>query len=135
MTYLVDTDRVAEYLMGRESALSLISSLLQARARVAISLITYGEIYEGITFGRNPRQAEQGFRGFLRAVDVLPMNRTIMRRFAQIRGELRQRGVPIGDADTLIAATALHYDLILLTGNIGHFQRVVGLRLNLTTGV
>lgn len=44
-----------------------------------------------------------------------------MRRFALLRGELRGRGQLIGDPDILIAATALHRDLTLLTRNHRHF--------------
>jgi predicted nucleic acid-binding protein len=39
-------------------------------------------------------------------------------------------GQLIGDFDTLIAATALHYDLILTTRNVRHFQRIPELRLH-----
>jgi len=52
-----------------------------------------------------------------------------MRRFAHIRGALRQQGHLIGDPDILIAATALHHDLILLTRNRRHFERIPDLRL------
>ena len=76
---------------------------------LAISLMTYAENYEGIYFGQDPVAAARTFRAFLRSVAVLPINRTIMRRFAQIRGDLRQRGQLIGDPDILIAATALNF--------------------------
>lgn len=45
MKYLVDTDWVAEYLKGRQPAVSTLALL--AQEGLAISLITYGEIYEG----------------------------------------------------------------------------------------
>lgn len=35
----------------------------------------------------------------------------------------------ISDFDTLLAATALEYDLAVLTFNIEHFQRIPDLRL------
>lgn len=127
MSYLVDSDRVAWYLKGRPEAVSLLDDL--ASHGLAISLITYGELYEGIYYGATPRLSEQGFQAFLKLVDVLPLNRSIMRRFARIRGELRQRGDLIPDPDLLIAATALHHGLILVTGNVRHFQRITDLPL------
>jgi predicted nucleic acid-binding protein len=69
------------------------------------------------------------FRQFLRRVDVLPLNRSIMRRFAQVRGELRRRGQLVGDPDLLIAATALHHGLVLVTNNRRHFERIAELQL------
>jgi tRNA(fMet)-specific endonuclease VapC len=126
MKYLVDSDWVVDYLAGKQQAVSLLTSVWQDG--IAISLITLGEIYEGIYYGRDPQQSEAVFRQFLRSVDVLPLNRSIMQRFARIRGDLRQRGQLIGDPDILIAATALYHNLTLLTRNKKHYQRVPLLR-------
>ena len=126
-SYLIDSDWVATFLKGRSEALGLFKSL--APQGMAISLITYGEIYEGIYYGQSRRVNEDAFRQFLKGVTVLPLNRNIMRRFARIRGDLRQRGLPIGDPDILIAATALYHDLMLVTRNQSHFQRIPDLKL------
>ena len=127
MSYLVDTDWVAEYLKGREPAATTLPQL--RREGLAISLITYGEIYEGIYSGRDPEQQEDVFLHFLRRVQVLSLNRAILRRFARIRGQLRSQGQLIGDFDLLIAATALHHNFTLLTHNTRHFSRIPELKL------
>ena len=128
MTYLVDSDYVADWLKGRPDAVQLLTAL--RTDGLAVSDITYGEIYEGIYYGRDPTANERGFRQFLRRVAVLPTNRTIMRRFARLRGDLRARGQLIGDMDLLIAATALAADLTLVTRNRRHFERIPDLRLH-----
>ncbi len=127
MTYLVDSDWVAEYLKGRQRAVQVLSAL--SEQGLAISLITFGEIYEGIYYGQNRASHEAGFRQFLRSVEVIPLNRRVMRRFALIRGDLRRRGELTPDPDILIAATAVHYDLTLLTHNVKDFRRIPGLKL------
>ena len=127
MSYLVDTDWVVEYLKGRQPATQILTSL--RREDLAISLITYGEVYEGIYRGRDIEEHLKGFLLVLDRVRVLPLDLSIMRRFAQIRGELRTQGQLIGDLDTLIVATALEYDLTLLTHNTRHFARIAGLKL------
>jgi predicted nucleic acid-binding protein len=127
MNYLVDTDWVVDYLKGRTPVVERLTIL--APEGLAVSLITYGEIYEGIYFGRNSEQHESGFRNFLRGVVLLPLDRAIMRRFARVRGDLRSKGQLIGDPDLLIAATALHHDLTLLTHNVRHFGRIAGLKV------
>ena len=127
MTSLIDSDRGAGWLRGRPAVVDALRSL--APDGLAISLVTCGEIYEGSSSGRDPVGSERAFRQFLRAVDVLPLTRPIGRRFARIRGDLRRRGQVIGDPDLLIAATALHHDLTLVTGNRGHFQRIPDLRM------
>jgi predicted nucleic acid-binding protein len=127
MSYLLDTDVVVNWLKGRQGEVALLRSLSQTG--LAISLISYGEIYEGIYFGRDPVANEKLFRQFLRWVDVVPLNRSILRRFARLRGQLRQTGQLISDTDLLIAATALHHSLILVTGNTRHFSRIPDLSL------
>lgn len=127
MSYLADSDWVADFLAGRVPAVQLLTSL--APQGLAISLMTYAEIYEGIYFGQGPAAAEQAFRAFLRSVEVLPVRRLILRRFARIRGDLRQRGQLIGDPDIVIAATALHYGLTLVARNRRDFERIPGLQL------
>jgi tRNA(fMet)-specific endonuclease VapC len=127
MMYLVDTDWIVAYLKGRSEATQLLSGL--APAGLAISLITYAEIYEGIYFGQNPTKQEQGFLSLLTRVTVLPLTEESMKRFATLRGELRAQGLLIGDLDLLIAATAIQHHLVLVTRNLRHFQRIPGLSL------
>lgn len=127
MMYLVDTDWVVDYLKGRTQAIDTLNRLV--KKGLAISIITYGEIYEGIYFGQDPKLAEKGFLNFLRVVDILGLNRTTMKRFALIRGDLRQRGALIGDPDLMIAATATLNKLTLITRNKKHFEKVEGLEL------
>ncbi len=46
MNYLIDTDWVVDYLKGRTPVVDRLKLL--ALDGLAVSLITYGEIYEGI---------------------------------------------------------------------------------------
>jgi tRNA(fMet)-specific endonuclease VapC len=126
VTYLVDTDVVIDYLKGKERAVELLMSLFPEG--LAISLITYGEVYEGIQYGSRPNTQEEAFKRFLRGVEVIGLDKPTMRVFATQRGRLRKSGQLIGDPDLLIAATALQKSLILVTGNDEHFARVDDLR-------
>jgi predicted nucleic acid-binding protein len=69
------------------------------------------------------------FRFFLDPFRVLEIDDRIAESFAEIRAYLRRRGELVGDLDLLIAATALHHNLTLLTFNRRHFARVPGLRV------
>ena len=128
MTYLVDSDAVVDYLKGRQSAVSLLNALVAEG--LAISIITYGEVYEGVYHGRDPATHEAAFQDFLEAVRVIGVSRAVARRFARISGDLRSRGLIIPAADVLIAATALHHELTLVTRNVRHFERIPGLQLH-----
>lgn len=126
MKYLVDSDWVIDYLVGKQQAIVLLSTL--AKEGIAVSLITLGEIYERIYYGRDPQRSEEGFRKFLRGVTVLPLNRSIMQRFGRIRGDLRHRSLLIGDPDILIAATTMYHDLTLVTRNRKDYERIPALK-------
>ena len=127
MTYLIDSDRTIDLLSETEDAVRLWDTI--ERAGVAISAITFGEVLEGVYLGRDPESSEQTFEQWVRAVQVLPIDEDVARHFARMRGDLRQRGMLIADTDLLIAATALHHDLILVTRNQRHFGRIPNLRL------
>src|SRR5436190_15335938 len=101
--YLADTDWVVDFLLGRQAAIESLEIILPAG--LTISIITYAEVYQGISFGRNPIQSEQQFLGLLARIDLLPITESIARRAARIRGLLKQQGLPVGMTDILIAAT------------------------------
>lgn len=128
MIYLVDSDRVADFLRGRPDAVLLFPQLLIDG--MAMSIVTFAKVYEGIYFGRDRAHHEADFRTLLRGIPVLGINRSIARQFAAIQGTLRAQGQLIAASDTFIAATALYHKLTLVTRNIRHFQRIPGLSLH-----
>lgn len=129
MTYLVDTDWVIDYLAGLDLARDVFVRLVPDG--VAMSLITYIEVFEGIIGGRHREQADAVFRAFLREVDLLEIGQVVANRTALIRADLRQRRRPIDHRamDLMIAATALAHDLTLVTRNTRDFHDIPGLRL------
>ncbi len=66
--------------------------------------------------------AEPYLRGFV----VLPLDAPVLDETSRILRELNQTGLPIGVADSIIAATARLYGLPLVTDNTRHFKRVRG---------
>lgn len=128
MSYLIDTDWVIDYLLGDATAHTLLTTL---PGEIAVSIITYSEVYEGILRGPDPRKGEQGFRAFLRRTRVLPITRAVAKRNAAIRADLRRRGrsVRTRGLDLFIAATALTYNLTLVTRNKDDYKDIPGLNL------
>lgn len=127
MSYQVDSDWLVDYLRGRSSATHLLTTLVPAALH--ISFVSYGEVYEGVNHGHERLCHEEGLRAFLHAALLLPVTGPIAQRSGRIRENLRARGLLIGDADLLIAPTALEHDLTLVTRNIRHFDRISDLRL------
>ncbi len=96
---------------------------------IAVSYITIGEIYDVAYTYANPEAHLHTFRRFLTPFPLLDLNEPIMERFAEIRAYLRRRGELISDFDILIGATAVYYDLTVLTYNMRHFTRIPDLKL------
>lgn len=94
---------------------------------LAMSIITVGEVYEGVYGSSDPVSRGAGFKALLKAVTVVDLTTPMMKSFARTRFELRGSGNLIGDLDLLIASTALLGKRTLLTRNSKHFDRVPGL--------
>ena len=127
MKYLVDSDWIINGLAGAKSAVARLSQL--AANGLAISVVTEGEVLEGAYRSSDQAAALTRYRQFFAAYDILPVTSSIVNEFARLRAHLHQIGLPIEDFDLIIAATAIHYDLELITGNLRHFERVPGLKL------
>jgi tRNA(fMet)-specific endonuclease VapC len=127
MNYLIDTDYVADYLKGYQTATAVLTQLFPEG--IGISIITFAEIYEGIFYGQNRQAHEQGFRQFIRNAHLLGLTNLVAKHFARIRGDLRGKGLLIPDPDLYIAATALHHNLTLVTRNRRDFERIPHLKL------
>lgn len=126
--YLVDTDWIIDALHGQAAAVATLVDL--APQGLAVSVISYGELYEGAYYAREPQVALSGLQTFLQGKDLLPLTGAIMEHFGLVRGGLsRQQRHQIGDMDLLIAVTALAHDLTLLTRNLRDFQLVPDLKL------
>ena len=125
--HLVDTDWAIHYLHGRQDIMDRLEVL--KHEGLGLSIISLSELYEGIYYSRNPAQNEQGLRDFLQGVDIIGLDEETTKIFGRERGRLRAAGMMIGDFDLLIGATALQYDLTLLTNNRQHFERIEGLRI------
>lgn len=128
MTYLLDTDWVIQALARRQPAARTLERLIGSR--VYVSYVTLAEVYERAFVSSNPQAHLVGFRHFLSAYRLLGLSDPVVERFAETRALLRRRGQRIADFDLLIAATALHHDLTLLTFNLRHFERVPELKLH-----
>jgi tRNA(fMet)-specific endonuclease VapC len=126
MRYLLDTNQIVYYLRQEQRVVDDLQSRKQEG--LAVSVISVAELYEGIFRAIDPEAAEQVLRNFLSEVTVLPVDEEIGRVFGQERARLRQVGLIMSDLDLLIAATALHNDLTLLTADQA-FDRVQDLNV------
>ncbi|MDZ4247359.1 MAG: PIN domain-containing protein, partial [Dehalococcoidia bacterium] len=83
---------------------------------LAISVITHLEIYQGMKSGE-----QRATNAFLDGVTSVVADISIARRAGMMLGKLRTKGITIGIADAIIAATALQLGAPLLTNNVEHY--------------
>ena len=127
MSYLIDTDVLIDGLQRRVSTVELLHTL--APHGVAITIISVGEIYEGAFATTDAARHMANARTFVQDIVVLGLTDNVMEVLARERAALRRSGQRIADMDMIIGATAVSYDLELVTRNERHFRRINGLRL------
>ncbi len=127
MRFLLDSDWIIDATIGIPDALRAIEDTRPEG--IAVSTAAMAEIFEGAYVLADPSAGLMTYRRILAGCIVLDIREPIAETFAKIRFALRKQGNLIPDMDLLIAATALTFDLTLLTRNRRHFNRVAGLRL------
>jgi tRNA(fMet)-specific endonuclease VapC len=132
MPFLFDTDAISELLRPRPTRAYVNWLMGVSREEQFTSAVVMGELYKGAYYrsqaqDRHLTSIEQRI---LPAVTVLPYDTSTANVFGRIRAYLEETGTILPDADLQVAATALDHDLELVTGNLRHFERIPGLKLN-----
>jgi tRNA(fMet)-specific endonuclease VapC len=126
---MLDTNIVSYYLRRSLPALELrINDGLKHRT-LAISVITRAELRYG-QMGMTPEDRRRSLiDSFFLRLPSVEWSIEAADHCGVLKHTLKTQGTPIGDMDTLIAAHALAEDLILVTHNTRHFERVPSLKL------
>lgn len=127
MRYLLDTDWLLDVTGGNRGA-SLTVERLRPHG-LGVSIISHGELFEGAFNVPGPGSRLHELYDFLFQFTTLYLSAPIMAIFGRTRHELRRTGRRIEDFDLLIGATTAHLDLIVLTRNVRHFERIPSVRL------
>jgi tRNA(fMet)-specific endonuclease VapC len=125
---LLDTDTLSGIMRQNPLVLANARAYLAIHSRFTLSLVTRYEVLRGLKVKQATAQ-QAAFEQFCAANIVLPLTDNIIFRAADIYADLHRHGALIGDADILIAATALEHGLVLITNNTNHFNRIAGLPL------
>lgn len=132
MAYLFDTDAISELLRPRPAAAYVKWLGRLPREDQFTSAVVVGELFKGaFRSAARDRHLQKIEELILPIVTVLPFDTEAARVFGRIRADLEERGEPLADADLQIAATAIHHDLELVTGNLRHFERIGDLSISL----
>lgn len=127
--FMLDTDTCA-YIMKRSHPSVLERLQAVPVGDVCMSVVTKAELLYGVQISPRRAQDDAALAAFLPYVEVRDLTDDAATHYAEIRADLKTRGVMIGANDLFIAAHARAMGLTLVTNNEAEFQRVRDLSLD-----
>jgi tRNA(fMet)-specific endonuclease VapC len=127
MNFLVDSDVCSAYMRG-EARVS--HKFMQHGGQIALSAIVVGELSVIAEKHGQTGVYRQRLEELIGGTHLLQYDLPCARRFGEVRWQMMRMGLICPPIDLMIAATAMAHDLILVTHNTRHFEKVPGLRID-----
>jgi tRNA(fMet)-specific endonuclease VapC len=125
--YLLDTNTVSHIVKGNSS--SVDKHLVKApMSKLSISSVTEGELRYGVARRPEASRLQIIVNAFLQHVTILPWDSRAAQEYGDLRATLEQKGRPMGNLDTMIAAHALALRAVLVTSDRA-FSRIEKLKV------
>lgn len=129
MNYLIDTCVISEFVKRKPNKYVRNWFNQQQETQLFISAISLAEIKKGI-YKIKPSQPERALKlqNWLDRLElsfsqrILPVNNDVLEQWAQFSASMERQGNTLAVMDSLIAATAHHYDLTIATRNVNDFD-------------
>ncbi|MEO1006365.1 MAG: PIN domain-containing protein [Cyanobacteria bacterium J06638_38] len=126
--YLLDTTTISDIL--RRNPLVLNQMRKVSPTEVYISSVSQYEIEYGFIKSPNSRRRfEEDLKRLYQEIGCIPLTTEIATIAATVASQLKEKGKPIGLPDVLIAATGLAENLVVVTINTKHFERIKSIEL------
>lgn len=125
---LLDTDVLSAVMRKHPLATERARSYLKIHSKLTFSAITRYEVLRGL-YAKGAARQLVAFDQLCASSSVLPLTDAIIVQAASIYADLHGRGELIGDADILIAATAIAHGLVVASNNDAHFRRIRNLQI------
>lgn len=127
MRFLIDTNII---IYSLKNAGNVNDNFLKYKDdEMSLSVISYGELVFGAkksgSVEKNLKTVEY-IKSIFSLVDVTP---DVMDVFGELKAKIQKTGRIIDDMDLLIASTAIAENMILVTHNTKHFEKIPNLRI------
>jgi tRNA(fMet)-specific endonuclease VapC len=123
---LIDTDVCIDLLKGNKK---ILRHREEYDGPIGVCFMTIAELFYGAQKSRDPAGNIDTVEKLLMTLEIVHSDLSILKRFGIIKAQLQTDGLPIADADILIASATLERAEKLITGNTKHFDRIPGLML------
>lgn len=125
MKYLLDTNICVYFLKQNAKIVDKIASV--SADELAISCFNLTELLYGAYNSDYVDKNLERVRYIENTIEVISFDRKAIEHYAVIKSDLKKQGKLIDDFDILIAAVALSNEMILVTNNERHFERIPNL--------
>ena len=124
--YLLDTNICIYYIKGLYDLKSKFEVVDPENC--FISEITLAELKFGVAKSKAKEKNQKALDSFLSGIQLLPIF-PALDIYAEEKARLQKSGKIIDDFDLLIGATAVSFDLVMVTNNTNHFNRIKDIKL------
>ena len=125
MSFLLDTDIVSVF-NKRTLPLKLAAWLTQNEGDSFISLVSIAEMRHGLSAAPETHREELTRRMELTeerfGESFVPVDLAVLVRWKQLLAELKRARRTLTCEDSLLAATCLAHDFVMVTNNVRHFE-------------
>ena len=121
--YLLDSN-ICIFLIRNKTLLLRERIKMYSPSLLHLSVITVAELEYGAAKSKNPVKEHQAVLDFVSPFKIIDFKPNDAENFGLIRAYLEKKETPIGPYDMEIAAQAMTNNLIVVTNNVGEFERV-----------
>lgn len=126
---LADTSFLVDVLRGDQAAQDLLQQWSDEGWGVSTSIVSLFELHRGLAMVDWPPKQLEAIKQVLQGLPLLPLDEEAAIIGGQLAGALYKQGNAIDPEDCMIAGIAVRNATSVVTRNVKHFERVVGLQV------
>ncbi len=121
---LLDTAFLIDLMNGDGKAVEKARRLEEDLVQQRLSSMTLFELYYGIARAVDADTEREQVEQVLASKPIHPADAAVMRKAGRLAGDRQAEGIPVGDGEVIVGATADIVDEPVLTRNVEEFERL-----------
>jgi tRNA(fMet)-specific endonuclease VapC len=125
----LDTSVLVAILRRDQKTIDRLRVESDLNSEISTTVINLCELYSGTFGSRDPQREMEKVKNILSHFRLLELNESASKRYGELVNNTVLKRNPIGDFDLLIGCIAIEYNETIATRNLGHFQKIPELRV------